>query len=436
MRYEQIDGAISRSLRKEIRIALILCLGLVGGLGGVAATAQISGAVIGLGTLIAEGRSRQVQHPDGGIVGEILVREGDLASAGAVLFRLDGTLAQASLGIIDSQLDQLTAQEARLLAEQARTEVIAFPTDLREDEGDRAQLLITGQTALMRARKLTMDGRKAQLTEQVRQFGEQAAALAAQRQAVEENTALLDEQIEDVTRLHELGLVIDSQLTNLRRERASLIGSRAALAAEIAEVRQAVTVTELQKVQVDEEFDQGVLTELDQKRTEIARLREERIAALDRLNRLEIRAPLTGRLHELGVHTIGGVVAPGETLVRVVPADDRLIVEVKLRPIDVDQVRRAQGARVRMTGLDQRVTPPLAAKVIDVAADLTSDPQTGTTYYLTKLEISDAALAEVGAETLRPGMPVEVFIETTPRSILFYLVQPIADQMRHALRER
>jgi HlyD family secretion protein len=402
----------------------------------VAAYAEISGAVVGSGKIIVQGRTKHVQHPDGGIIGEIMVAEGDEVSAGQVLFRLDGTLALANLGIINSQLDQLLAQEARLLAEQARAGDIVFPAQLAEEGTERSRLLLEGQRNLMTTRRLTMDGRKSQLTEQIGQYLEQVTALEAQRDAVGENLTLLDDQITDFAVLNERGLVVDSQLITIRRERASLIGSQAALTAEIAEVRQAITQTELQRVQIDEEFNEGLLTELDQKRTEIAQLSEERVAALDRLSRLDIRSPLAGYLHELSVNTIGGIVAGGETLVSVIPSDDTFIVEAKLSPTDVDQVHQSQLARIRLSSLDQQVTPELFATVLDISPDLSTDQQTGISYYLARLSISEDEYARVDRDSLRPGMPVEVFVETNPRTVLSYLVKPIADQMQKAMRER
>lgn len=435
MRYDDIDQTIGRSVRKQISTALLVCSGLVVGLGAVAAYAEISGAVIGSGQVIVQGRTKHVQHPDGGIVGEILAKEGDKVEAGEVLFQLDGTVARASLAIVETQLEQLLAQEARLLAEQARESEIVFPDSLIENASERVRLLIDGQRELMAARATTREGRKDQLSEQVGQYQEQIAALKAQQDAIGENIELLDEQIEDFAHLHAKGLVVDSEMTSIRRERASLVGSQAAITSEIVEIQQAVTKTELERVQVDEEFDQGILAELDEKRTEIAKLQEERVTAIDRLKRLDIRSPLTGFLHEMNVTTIGGIVSSGETLVSVIPMDDELMIEAKLSPTDVDQVTAQQTARIRLSGLNQRVTPELTGYVIDVAPDLTVEEQTGLSYYKSRLRIPEEELAKVDATQLRPGMPAEVFFETSQRTILSYLVKPISDQIQHAMRE-
>ena len=226
---------------------------------------------------------------------------------------------------------------------------------------------------------------KAQLNEQVGQLRDKAAALEAQRSAVAENVELLKEQIEDADHLHKKGLMVDSQLIAIRRENASLLGSMASLAAEIAEARQAISQAKLQLAQVDEQFYESVLVELDQKQTEIAKLKDERIAAVDRLERLDIHAPIGGYLHQLEVHTIGGIVSAGERLVSVIAADDELIVEAKIAPNDVDQVAPNQEARLRLTGLDRRTTPELYADVMDVSADLTTDQHSGMSYYVVRL---------------------------------------------------
>lgn len=436
MRYEEIERKINRSTSRQLLSALALSIALVGGVGAAAAYAEIGGAVLGSGTVIVQGRAKHVQHRDGGIVGEILVKEGQMVEAGQLLFRLDDTVAKASLGIIDTQLQQLQAQEARLLAEQAGGSVsLQFPSELMNAAEVRSALVMKGQEELYLSRRATRDGMKAQLDEQVGQLRDKAAALEAQRSAVAENVELLKEQIEDADHLHKKGLMVDSQLIAIRRENASLLGSMASLAAEIAEARQAISQAKLQLAQVDEQFYESVLVELDQKQTEIAKLKDERIAAVDRLERLDIHAPIGGYLHQLEVHTIGGIISAGERLVSVIAADDELIVEAKIAPNDVDQVAPNQEARLRLTGLDRRTTPELYADVMDVSADLTTDQHSGMSYYVVRLRIDDDDVEKVGAENLRPGMPVEVFVSTGTRSILSYLVKPITDQIQHAMRE-
>jgi HlyD family type I secretion membrane fusion protein len=435
MQYENMDQTISRSIRRQLFIAIGIGGVFLGGVCAAATLAEISGAVMASGKVIVLGRAKQVEHPDGGIVAEMLVREGDRVEAGALLFRLDGTMARASLGIIESQLAQLMVQEARLLSEQASRKAIDLPDELEFIAEDRRSLLVEAQTKLMAARTTTRLSQKAQLEKQVAQLAEQIAALEAQRKAVDENMSLVDEQLIRFTSLSSRGLITQSQLIAMQREMASLSGSQAALTSEIIETQQAKTQAELRHIQVDEAFYETVLTELDQKRPEIAKLSEERIAAQDKLRRLEIRAPIAGSLHELNIHTLGSVAAPGETLVSIIPEDDELIVETMVMPADVDQVFNGQEARIRLTGLNQRVTPELFATVIDVAPDLTSDERTGASYYLARLRIPDSEIEKVGSNALKPGMPAEVFMQTDSRTILSYMIKPLSDQVRHAMRE-
>ena len=435
MLYNEIDKAIGKSLRKQLTTALLVIAILVGGVGSVAAITEIGGAIIGAGKIIVEGRAKQVQHRDGGIVGEILVQEGQKIEAGQLLFRLDPTVVRASLAIVDGQLRQLLAQEARLIAEQAHRTDILFPDELLDPNDENSLVLVEGQKQLMATRQVTIDGRRSQLTEQVKQYGEKVAALNAEKAAIEENISFLNEQIAAFQHLHNRGLIKDSDLLVLKREHSTLLGSRASLMSQIVEAHQAMSEREMQKVQILDEFAEKVLTELDIKRSDISKLQEERIAARDKMQRIEIHAPISGYVHELNVHTIGGVVSPGETLVTIIPNDDNLIVEAKLAPKDVDEVHIGQKARLRLTSMDQRVTPQIYAHLIDVSPDLLTERQTGVSYYLARLRIEPDELAKIGDEELRPGMPVEVFIQTRMRTIFSYLTKPIVDQIQHAMRE-
>ncbi|TYC60700.1 HlyD family type I secretion periplasmic adaptor subunit [Rhodobacterales bacterium] len=433
---DALDTMITRSLRRHLMRALGAAVFLAIGIGGVAAYVEISGAVVGAGSIIVQGRSKLVQHNEGGVIEKIHVHEGDKVTAGDILFVLEGTAVRASLEIIEAQLHQLLAQEARLLSELSGKDEIVFPgSDLSSADAHRIEILKAGQVELFAARRNGILGRKDQLRAQIDQLEEKLVALRAQISSIDENVKLLDEQRADAAVLHEKGLVVDSHMISMQRERATLQGSRAALEAEIIEARTAMGEKDLALTQIDKEFREAILTELDQKRVEIAKLRQERVAARDRLTRLVVRAPMTGYVHTLNVHTIGRVAAPGETLMQIVPAGDKLVIEAKLRPTDVDQVTAQQSARIRLTGLDRRTTPELKVIVLDVAPDLTENPQTGEAYYTARLRIPESEIARLEARELRPGMPVEVFIETRHRTILSYLVKPMRDQIEHAMRE-
>ena len=435
MSFDLLEKSITRNIRRQLFWAMSTAAIFLGGIGGIGAYAEISGAVVATGKIIVMGRAKKVDHPEGGVIAHMSVKEGDRVTVGDTLFRLDGTVASANLSIVESQLAQLLVQEARLLAEQAGLSELIFPSDVALLADDRQQLLEKAQQQLMQAREVTRNSQKSQLAKQIAQYSEQVAALNAQRKAVDDNIALLDDQLRRNQSLSDKGLITQAQLIASQREKASLIGSQAALTAEVIETEQAKSQAELRLIQVDEAFYEAVLNELDQKRPEIARLTQERVAALDKLRRLDIKAPITGYLHQLNVHTIGSVAAPGSELVSIIPEDDELVIEAMMAANDVDQVFTGQQARIRFSGLNQRVTPELQAAVLDVSPDLTTDTKTGASYYLTRLRIPDDEIAKVGDVALKPGMPAEVFIQTESRTIMSYLIKPLSDQFQHALRE-
>ena len=430
------ETTISHSLRRNLWLALALAVLLVAGFGGWAAIFEISGAVIAPGTVVVETSAKKVQHQEGGIVGEILVRDGDRVDAGDLLLRLDDTVVKANLAIVSRQLDDLTAQEARLLAEIDGDEHITFPAALETRRGDAAVAIgLKGQEDLLIARRTSLAGRRAQLNEQIGQYKEQIHGLAVQRDAKAEGIGLISAQIEDYQSLFDKGLVPESQLTALKRDRAELSGSHGGFIAEIAQAEQAISERRIQILQLDEEFREKVLTELQEVRAKIAQLEEQRIAAEDKLRRVEIRAPRAGFVHQSAVHTVGGVLGAGEVAMLIVPQEDVLLVEAHVQPTDVDDVHPGQIATLRLSSFDTRTTPELQAKVLTRSADLTKDPTTGMAYYTVRLAIPDEERAKLDGKVLVPGMPVEAFIETGMRTVASYFLKPLTDQFAKVFRE-
>ncbi|PZX13102.1 HlyD family secretion protein [Palleronia aestuarii] len=436
MRYDQIDAALVHSVGRQVKIALLVGVLLLGGAGGVAALAQISGAVVGMGKLIVEGRWKEIQHLEGGTVAEIRVAEGDAVEKGQVLFRLDPTTVEARLGIIQGQIDTLLAKEARLQAELAGAADIETSPALRAAGTPQADALLRGQADLMRARAAARAGRENQLGAQIAQLEEKVVALRAQKRAAAQSMEIAAEEVETRQRLSDSNLLRASDLRDAKRSLAELQAEDASLDARILEAREEITGRQYERALLDETFREEALTELDEIRDRLAQLRQEEIGAMDSQRRLSVRAPIGGRLHELSVHTLGQVVAPGERLVTIIPGDDRLIVEMRLDPQSVDQVYPGQAARLRFTGLDQRTTPQLGGAVIDISPDASTDEGTGQTFYLARLQIAEDELGRIDGAVLRPGMPLEVFVQTQERSILSYLVKPMVDQVQHAMRER
>lgn len=430
---EEIKG----SRQRHLMFGLLLVALLVLGLGGWAAIAEISGAVITTGTVAVDGEAKKVQHQEGGIVGEILVKDGDRVETGDVLFRLDETVVKANLQIAQKRLNQMQAQEARLSAEWQQERSIRYPDELRERArfDPNAEIALDGERALFEARRTALRGRKNQLSEQISQLEQQILGLEVQLAATEESIELISQQLDDFAALLAKRLVNASQVTAIKRERAELVGERGALISQIAQTKEAISEKRIQILQLDEEFLEKVLSELQQVRAQIAELEEQQITAEDRLRRIDIRSPMSGYVHELKVHTVGGVIAPGDVLMLVVPEESELIIETRVSPVDVDQVHSGQTAYVRLSAFDQRTTPELSAEVLSVSPDLTRDEVTGESYYTARLHILEEEMGKLERQVLIPGMPVEGFIQTKRRSVLSYLIKPLKDQIAHALKE-
>lgn len=426
------DEALSKTVRSHLYFAVLVTLFVVVGIGGWATFMEISGAVVSSGTVVVEGNIKEVQHREGGIVSEIKVKDGDVVKSGDLLISLDDTVTRANLAVITKQLRELTAQELRLEAERDDKQAISWSGERIETLGD----IERGQQLLLEARQKSKDGRKNQLQEQIRQFNQQTRGLDAQVSAKDTEIELIAEELVDLEGLLKKNLVPKSRVTAVQREKARLQGEYGDLIAQIARTKEAISERQIQMLQIEESYRAEVLEQLQEARSRIAQLEEQKIAAEDELTRVDIVAPRGGFVHQLSVHTIGGVIAPGETVMHIVPREDQLIIEAQVQPVDIDQLAPGQEARIRFPSFDQRTTPELSAKLLTVSADLTEDERTGMSYYTAKLIIADKELEKLGTQTLVPGMPVETFLQTGDRTILSYLVKPVTDQIAHAMRER
>ncbi len=428
--------SVTGSLRRHLLVGFGLLLLLIGGLGGAAALVEIHGAVIAPGTVVVETNVKRVQHQEGGIVREILVREGESVQAGDLLVRLDDTLPRANLTIISTRLDELLAQEARLKAERDSQSALIVPEALagRAEERDVAAVL-DGQRTLMGARATSREGRKAQLAEQISQIEQKIKGLVAQRDAKAHEIDLVSQELRDLDSLYEKGLVQRVRITALKRDKARLEGEHGVLVSSIAEARQAISERRIQILQIDEEMRAEVVEQLQSVRAEISKLAEQKVAADEQLRRVDIRAPRSGIVHKLAVHTVGGVVAASEDLMIIVPREDVLIIEAQVSPTDIDELSPSQEAVIRFTGLDQRSTPELKARIVNISPDLLHNQQTGIPYYQARLALAEEEVAKLDGKELIPGMPVEAFVQTGARTILSYLTKPITDHIVHSFRD-
>ena len=430
------DPFLASSIRKHLVFALALAVVLVGGVGGWAANTEISGAVVASGTVVVESNSKQVQHREGGIVREITVRDGDVVQAGDLLIRLDDTVTRANYTVVTKQLDELYAQQARLLAERDDADFIVFsPKDGTVAVAPQS-VIEDSQIRLMEARRNSLRGRKQQLGEQIRQLEQQIEGVEVQLNAKKTEISLVEEELGVLQKLLEDKLVGKTRVTTLRREKAKLEGDLGGLISQAAQAQEAISERKIQILQIEADARAEVLELLQEVRSRIAQLEEQKIAAEDELSRVEIRAPRSGYVHQLAQHTLGGVVAPGETLMLIVPKEDLLVVEARIQPANIDQLSPRQQATLRFPSFDQRTTPELKARLLTVSADLTMDEVSGLSYYTARLTIPEAELAKLNGKHLVPGMPVEAFLKTDDRTVLSYLVKPVSDQIAHALKER
>jgi HlyD family secretion protein len=425
------------SIRRHIAVGLAAFVLMAGGIGGWASTTEIAGALIAPSSVVVESNAKKVQHPTGGIVGEIATTSGSNVAAGDVLLRLDETMTRANLQIVSKTLDEMAARRARLRAERDGASELSWPAEFEGRRHERNIVeLIADEERLFELRKTTRLGQKRQLRERIAQLNEESVGIVAQQAAKSQEIVLIQRELTGVSQLWEKNLIPISRLTALEREATRLDGERAQLIAAAAQGRGKVSEIELQITQIDRELASEVgreLREIDGKANEYT---ERKVAAEDQLRRTDIRAPISGTVHEMNVHTVGGVISAGEQLMLIVPAADRLTVEARVAPQDIDQVRVGQIASLRFSAFSQRTTPEINGTVSRVSADVTTEQRTGITYYTARIAIEPAEVSRLGDVKLVPGMPVEAFIKTGDRTVGSYLTKPLYDQVARAFRER
>jgi HlyD family secretion protein len=430
-----------RAIRKLNLIGLAIAVLLIGGVGGWATSTHLAGAVIASGSIVVESNVKKVQHPTGGVVGEILVKEGTEVKDGQIVLRLDDTVTRATLGVVRSQLDEFTAKEARLLAERDEADAIAFPSHLTNRRGDPSVgMAIAGEEKLFESLKRARTGQRAQLRERIAQMHEEIRGLSAQLAAKESALDLIGQELVGVADLYKKNLVSISRYMELQRNQTRLEGDRGSLIADIARARGKISETELQIIQLDQDFRTEVLKDLRHAQGKIAEFKERVTSAEDQLKRVDLRAPQAGFVHQLTVHTVGGVISKGETIMQIVPRADDLVAEAKVAPSDIDQVAMGAKAVVRIMAGNQRQTPEVAGTVIRVSADLAHEQANGAqpaqAYYTVRIALPPEEVARLRDLRLVPGMPVEAFIQTYTRTPLEYLLKPLHDQIARTFRER
>jgi HlyD family secretion protein len=432
-----------RSIRRLNLAGVSIIALLIGGIGSWASTAQLAGAVVAPGTIVVESSVKKVQHPTGGVVGKILVKEGDPVSEGQLVLQLDDTVTRATLGAVRSQLDEQMAREVRLHAERDGSDTLTFPESLiaRHNEVSVATA-IAGEEKLFEARRTARTGQRAQLRERIVQSKEEIGGLSAQVEAKDGELNLISTELVGVAELYKKALVSISRYTQLQRDQTRVQGERGSLIADIARARGKISETELQILQIDQDLSSEVMKDLRETQGKIAELKEKVTAAEDQLKRVDLRAPQAGTVHQLAMHTVGGVIANGELIMQIVPHADELVVDARVAPQDIDQLAVGATATVRIMAGNQRTTPVITGRLMRVSADVEREQQQkdsaqpAQAYYTVRIALSADEVARLQGLHLVPGMPADVFIQTYERTPLQYLLKPLREQIARTFRER
>lgn len=415
-------------------ITLLLTFGVFG---TWAATAPLASAVVASGTVSVESNRKTVQHLEGGIVSEIVAKEGEIVKPGDIVLKLDPTQAQGTYAVLKNKLSVLRVTEARLDAESASADKIELPQDLKDSDDETVKQSIKLQTTIFDDRKRTRDGQIAILNDRISQLGEAVEGLDQQRGAIDNQISSLDEEIARLTKGKASGVVATNQLASVTRAKLDMQGNHGQIASEIAKLRQTISETKLQIVQVNQEFVERAGNDLRDIRDQLNETTERADIARDVLNRTVVRAPVYGMLQNIRVHTIGGVIRAAEPVLDIIPLDDDLIVSAKIRPIDIDSVHVGLDAEVRFSSFSARTTPAIFGKVTVLSQDVIEPTQANQEpYYQARIQVDTKTIPLDLRGRLLPGMPADVIIATGERTLVQYLVKPLTDTFHKSMKEK
>ncbi|KAB2882955.1 MAG: HlyD family type I secretion periplasmic adaptor subunit [Albidovulum sp.] len=425
------------SSRGPVLLGLVALALLLGGFGLWSATSQIAGAVVAGGQVEVEQNRQVVQHPDGGVVEEILVKDGDLVAAGAPLLRLDGALLRSELAIVEGQFFEILARRGRLEAERDDAASVTFPEELARFAEGRPEIaaLMAGQERLFAARAETEANEIDQLRRRSAQIASQIAGIAAQRAATDSQLVLIGKELADLTGLLDKGLTQAGRVLALEREKARLEGVAGELDATRAEAEGKITEIDIEVLKRGSTRREEANTQLRDLGYRELELAERRRTLSEQIDRLEIRAPVSGVVHALQVTTPRSVIRAADPVLYLIPQDRPLVIAARVSPVHVDEVRVGQEVTLRFAALDSRTTPELLGQVARVSADALTDEASRSAYYRAEVTLEPGELAKLAGHAIIPGMPVEVFIRTGERTPLAYLVKPLAEYFNRAFRE-
>ena len=424
------------SVSRQMMVGLIALLILVGGFGTWSILAQITGAVIASGQIEVDRNRQVIQHPDGGVVQAILVDEGDTVEAGDLLIQLDPNVIRSELTIVEGQLFEIMARRGRLEAERDNAAEITFPTELIAFNRPEIANLIQGQNRLFQARLESASKTKEQLAQRRAQIESQIIGIQAQQESVARQQELISQELTDQQSLLQRGLAQASRVSALQREEANLLGRVGELGASRAQAAEQITEIEIEILGLETTRREEAITRLRDLQFNELELSERQRTLSEQLDRLDIRAPVSGIVYGLTVFAERSVVRPADPVMFLIPQDRPLVIAAQVQLTDVDQIFVGQEATMRFSAFDQRRTPELKGEVTLISADAFTDDSTRASFYRVELQLAEGEIDRLpGDMTLIPGMPVESFVRTADRSPMDYLIKPLADYFAKAFRE-
>lgn len=419
---------------RQVLIGTCLMVLLGGAIGLWAAKATLTGAVIAAGQVIIANNAKKVQHSDGGVIKSLNVSNGEVVKEGAVILTLDDTRLKAELTILTSQLIDLTARNARLEAEIKNEATLRLP-DGFENQSRAAKLAASAERKLFRDARAHHKGKKDQLELQIVQLQKEIEGLKAEQAAKAHQVDLLTRELAKLNELYKKNLTSITRVYALEREQKRVEGEQGSLTASIARTKHKISETRLAIALMRDEVRIEAQKERRAAEALMAELKAKQVVIKDKLAGTRLRAPKSGIVHALAVHTVGGVITPAETLMLIVPEDKQLTIEAEITPKDIDQLALHTPARLRFTAFHQQTTPELMGHISKLSPDVSKNAQTGLTYYIATISLDEGQMEKLPNLALRPGMPVEALISTSERTALSFLLKPIRDQLTRVFKE-
>jgi HlyD family secretion protein len=423
-----------RLMNRNNRLAV---LGLFALVAGWAMFAPLDSAVVARGVVGVESNQKRIQHPSGGVVSSILVRDGDRVAMGQSLFALDETQWRASLRVLTNQWIWLKAREARMIAERDNRRQFELPPDMKELQDDPAvRQALASERALLMSRSAAQNGLERQLRERLAQAGREQSALMEMARGRAREREYLSKELGGIEHLYKKGLATTNRLVSLQRDMTRLKADQVQLQADAERTASRSGEIELELLRRASERQTELVDALRDVQSRIAEIEEKRLAAQDSLSRAVVRAPQSGVVIGSALHTVGGVISPGETAMRIVPDGDNLVIEARVAPREIDRIAVGGQASVKLLAGNQRTASQLPGEVIHISADQARDERTGESYFLVRIGLDREEAKRMTGVGLQPGMMAEAFIGAGARTPMEYILQPVTDQFARAMRER